>query len=176
MDELVVKRNPYLEQMLSERWLIRRAQFILQETQIKDGAHDQVIGNAIYVISDFATIGERGGSRRIKQINRRMSEEAYRLLQGSPNLKSWIDQIENEHPWPKMAMWKEIQKHGNFKGPKWVLKLISQVPSVSVTKREARALGKKPWKSEGSPKERYQVNGIKFHYADQQPKSLFGKN
>ena len=87
----------------------RRIQFLLDAAK-HENVKDQAITFVMRVLSNHATIGKDAQSKPIKKINKRVSENAYKILQ-TKGIEIFCKQTINEHPKPLSQTWEWLKKN-----------------------------------------------------------------
>ena len=149
----------------------RRIQFLLDAAK-HENVKDQAITFVMRVLSNHATIGKDASSTAIKKINKRVSENAYKLLK-KEGLKVYYKKTINEHPKPIKQTWEWLKKNAkNGLSVEKVWKEFCDFPMVTVTKEEDNFIRGKGHNSKGTVEERY--SNIKIITLPKSPFELSG--
>ncbi len=152
--------------------LLKCAEIILEGAQVHRKVSFRLIKEPLIYISNLATIGRDGDSDLIKDNNKRLSQEAFKLLKNASSLKEWRKQVTNEHPWPRKELWNYIIQNHKSKSSIWLLKLAMKYPAVTVSIREDILLNKR-YRYKGYPAQRYLHANIQPNIFDYSPKEYF---
>ena len=132
----------------------RRIQFLLDAAK-HENVKDQAITFVMRVLSNHATIGKDAQSKPIKKINKRVSENAYKILQ-TKGIEIFCKQTINEHPKPLSQTWEWLKKNAqNGLSVEKVWEEFCDFPMVTVTKEEDNFIKGKGLNSKGTIEERY---------------------
>jgi hypothetical protein len=137
--------------------VLRRAEFLLNEARNGFSKRDIAITMTLRSLSNYLTVGEDGGSRKVKELNSRMSENA-KDLKAKLSSDDWHDATTNEHQLELKSVWSEILESTNQMTAEKICDLLKQYPYITVTNEENKALRRV--KDAKSPEERYAKAGI----------------
>lgn len=143
-----------------EDFVKRRLCFLL-ECSLHESKRDQAVTFTMRVLSNYASVGRDGGSRKIKSINPRMSKRAQKLL-FTEGLNYFCDNTVNEHPLPLNEMWLRLVNSSRALTPMDLWENFKQHKMVTITKDEDRLLTELGVRSQGEAKQRYSVAGIEI--------------
>ena len=132
----------------------RRIQFLLDAAK-HENVKDQAVTFVMRVLSNYATIGKDAQSKAIKKINKRVSENAYKILK-TKGMEVYCNQTINEHPKPLSQTWEWLKENAqNGLSIENVWKEFCDFPMVTVTKEEDNFIKGKGHNSKGTIEERY---------------------
>jgi hypothetical protein len=142
-------------------WVTRRAKFICDEAQFKDGRYDLSVIHTLRVLSNMATVGSGGDSMSVKRKNKRVSAAALieleKLLRSNSNQKNafkiWHDVTTNEHPEPLKQVWCWLREEG--RSPQELMDRLNKNKFITVLKTEDSAINERGFRSKGAPEERH---------------------
>ena len=148
----------------------RRILFLIDAAKFEE-KRDQVVTYAMRVLSNHAAIGKDGGSREIKQLNRRVSAEARKLLM-SVDIDTYCKETINEHPKPLKETWDWLRKNAHSLSKEEVWAEFQNNPMVTITKKEDEGIRERGQNSTGDMQSRYLDQGIDIVHLDRSPKEL----
>ncbi len=136
-------------------FVLRRAQWVIEEARSKGGYYDQAIARLLRVLSNFATFGEDISSEGVKRRNLRMTEAAYADLVSDLDFKRWHKVTTNEHQKELSYLFAEMQDDFGTNRKTWtpddLMTDLNRWPMTTMLKKpEANCLPKK-----SSPEHRY---------------------
>lgn len=135
--------------------IVRRRIAFLLDAAKHENVKDHAITYTLRALSNYATIGKDATSAPIKKINKRVSENAYKLLK-KEGLEVYCKQTINEHPKPIKQTWEWLKKNAkNGLSVEKVWKEFCDFPMVTVTKEEDKLMRGKGLNSKGTVEERY---------------------
>ena len=112
----------------------RRIKFLLDAAKDED-IKDQAISYVMRTLSNHATIGKDANSASIKKINRKATENAYKLLK-EKGIKIYCKETINEHPKPLEQTWQWLKENAHTLSIDDVWKEFCKYTMVTVTKEE----------------------------------------
>jgi hypothetical protein len=136
----------------------RRIQFLITEVNSKNPTYDKSISMLMRLVSNFATIGEDGDSKKVKIKNRNISVNA-KKLRDAKSLDEFHDLTINEHQLPLKDLWDWCIKEKKTLNTRDVWNKFCDYPFITITKEENLRLNKIK-REKLTPELRYQKAGI----------------
>jgi len=93
--------------------VVRRRIAFLIDAAKHENVKDHAITYTLRALSNYATIGKDGTSSPLKKINKRVSENAYKLLK-KEGLEEYCKQTINEHPKSIKQIWEWLKKNAHL--------------------------------------------------------------
>lgn len=134
-------------------YVLRRAEFLLNEARCRDSKYDQTVRYALRVISNNLCCGADGSSSFVKWNIKYISKIAYELYLNSTD-EEWHKNTTNEHQKPISQIWQWIKENAHTISPQDIIKEMRKYPMVVLHNDENSKLNKS-YRSEGSPDVRY---------------------
>lgn len=136
----------------------RRIEFLLTEVNSKNPNYDKSISMLMRLVSNFATIGEDGDSKKVKSKNRNISEEAKKIRDAKTS-DEFHDLTINEHQLPLKDLWEWCIKEKEKLNTSDIWNKFCDYPFITITKEEDLKLNKIK-KEKLTPELRYKKAGI----------------
>jgi hypothetical protein len=136
----------------------RRIQFLITEVNSKNPTYDKSISMLMRLVSNFATIGEDGDSKKVKDKNINLSVNA-KKLRDAKSLDEFHDLTINEHQLPLKDLWEWCIKEKKKLNTRDIWNKFCDYPFITITKEENLRLNKIK-KEKLTPELRYQKAGI----------------
>ena len=141
-----------------DTFIQRRLEFLIAEANAGERQR-QDISMVMRVVSNYATLGLNAASHRIKQLNRRVSREAYELLLRAKDFDQWSKATINEHELLLAEVWSRTPGLT----PKTLWKIFVDHQLTTVTSDEDRNL----------PKSGERDAGIEVSWLEQTPREIY---
>jgi hypothetical protein len=141
-------------------WVIRRAQFVCNEACFPDQEHDQTVKYALRVISNFATVGKDATSSQVKELNPRVSKQAFSRLKEllsddiDADFLKWCSETINEHPEPLGQIWGWISNSEVKIPPEELIERLASYKMITILRTENARIDAAGGRSRGSPADR----------------------
>lgn len=148
--------------MKYDDFLLRRADFVLNEARSGFHKRDLAITYVLRTISNHLTVGASKGSFGVKKLNRRISKAALAKRRELNSEAEWHKQTLNEHQFPLAMVWQHVCENCASMTPADLCDLIAKYPFVTVLREEDAKLRHKEVKGAKTPEERYRLAGIEI--------------
>ena len=136
----------------------RRIQFLITEANSENPTYDKSISMLMRLVSNFATIGEDGDSKKVKDKNINLSVNA-KKLRDAKSFDEFHDLTINEHQLPLKDLWEWCIKEKEKLNTRDIWNKFCDYPFITITKEEDLKLNKIK-KEKLTPELRYQKAGI----------------
>ena len=147
----------------------RRIKFLIDAAKDED-IKDHAVTYVMRTLSNYATIGKDTNSASIKKINRKATENAYKLLK-EKGIKIYCKETINEHPKPLEQTWQWLKENAHTLSIDDVWKEFCKYTMVTVTKEEDDYIKGRGLNSKGTVEERY--SNIKIINLPKSPYELY---
>ena len=170
MGNMMVKNSITLEKYALSEYIRRRIEFVLDEV-IHSDKKDQVIDVALRQVSNYITVGMLGDSRKMRESNKLISEQAFNILK-TRDSKLWGKTTTNEHPQPIKQTWDWLVDNAGSVSVEEAFKELHKTRMVTVTKKEDAKLTQRGLRSKGSIECRYNQTGISVFLLSKTPTQI----
>jgi hypothetical protein len=157
------------KEMDYEDYILRRAEFVLNEARNNFLKRDIAITMTLRAVSNYLTVRKDGQSRNVKMANTKISlgaDELKKILTkeyGAWNREAqhaWHKGTTNEHQMPLKWIWEILKKNARDMSASDLCDLLKKYPYVTVTNEENFRLNSKQAKSAKTPEDRYRIAEI----------------